>query len=1014
MNRIDPNDPRITAYALGELDETERAEFEKLLEESDENRSLVAEYRKLAEVLSHELVLEPHAVLTPQQRGVIEKHLANSNGKIATPAIPWTWLFQPYRLAGAFAFCLVVGIGLLLTQSNPFLPNQTEKVAGIKKVEMAKGVPTEGRPEGLLRTPAADQPEGVTEFFARGVAPAANRTLTGTVAGRPLVETGDQLAAATKSLSQDAGTSKILTNSTLEHLGQPPASEQSAAAGIPPLIQAAPMELARADKAMEDGKAAIPEAKPVLQSERFSVVEHPAPPPLVPPSVPQESERKLQETGPVENMTVSSGPHPAPSKPEAAGTAETTNVLQFYDFVIDEDSRKQAESAQQALPWSDKPTVSEEKVASAAPSSSSPIGGPGGGRRSSRLSTARPRREAEAKEENSQVRFFRNENFVTESLSESESAGFDPKATNPDVSGPKGAPLQAFGSHQAGAFGQHPGSSTVGNGNGGMAGGGMGMMGGGEVLQQVASGEERRFGGAAYFYPNLAEGGTVVVTGKPEVITPTESEGVETYSGVVDNPFKAVADEPLSTFSIDVDTAAYSNLRRYLNQGSLPPKEAVRIEEMLNYFPYDYAPPTSEEPFATHVEVAECPWNSPHRLVRIGIKGKVPPGGDRPACNLVFLIDVSGSMQPENKLPLLKKAMTLLLNQLQPSDQVAIVTYASSTGLVLPSTPCSNKPAIQAAIDNLQSGGSTNGEGGIQLAYKTAEQTLLKSGINRVILATDGDFNVGVTSREELEKIITDKAKGGVFLSVLGFGMGNLKDATLETLADKGNGNYAYIDTLQEARKVLVEQMSGTLITIAKDVKIQIEFNPGRAGAYRLIGYENRVMAAQDFNDDRKDAGEIGAGHTVTALYEVVPVGTPINMAGIDPLKYQKPTAQPAMTHVDSPEMMTVKLRYKAPDGDTSKLIEVPVVASLKGGKGLVPNPITGELDAIDEPKPTPDFKFAAAVASFGMLLRESPFRGTATFDTVLSMAQEGKGADKEGYRTEFIQLVGLAKALKP
>lgn len=935
MNRIDPNDPRLTAYALGEMDEAERAEFEKLLEESEEDLSLIAEYRNLAEVLSQELASEPHPVLTPEQRGVIVQRLANSNGKPTSGFTGWPWFFRPYQLAGALATCLVLGLGLLFLQSNAPAPRNQAKVETLRRMEVAKGASTTVEEIQGISNLQSEPPQAATERFARGLEVKPEPTLTVGLAGRPLVETGDRVAAV------------------------------PATAPVPPSVpqpEAARVVVARGDRAREEGQFGVALSKELNESE------HPT----------------------VENVS-------APFKLEAAAT-EGTTIVDFKKKDVDWDSAGLQES-KEASP--------KDKVASIAANSRLSAPSPGGKEpsRESRRSQSRLAGAINERIESLAITLEQPQTEVSTGTGKQEADWFySSPATN--------TPSVPASSIQGGALVQQPAQTGEGRlnlnaqipsevaGSGGMAG--MGMMGMGMIMGpggpavpwQVAAGTE---GGTPYYNPYIERGRLVAVGEKPEVITPTESEGVETYSGVVDNPFKSAADEPLSTFSIDVDTASYSNLRRYLNQGSLPPKEAVRIEEMLNYFPYDYAPPTGEEPFATHAEVAECPWNSPHRLVRIGIKGKVPPGGDRPACNLVFLIDVSGSMQPENKLPLLKKAMTLLLNQLQPSDQVAIVTYAGSTSLVLPSTPCSNKPAIQAAIDNLRSGGSTNGEGGIQLAYKTAEQTFLKSGINRVILATDGDFNVGVTSREELEKIITDKAKGGVFLSVLGFGMGNLKDATLETLADKGNGNYAYIDTLQEARKVLVEQMSGTLMTIAKDVKIQVEFNPGRVGAYRLIGYENRVMAAQDFNDDRKDAGEIGAGHAVTALYEVVPVGTPINMAGVDPLKYQKPAAQPAMTNVDSPEMMTVKLRYKAPDGDTSKLIEVPVID---------PGP---RLDGV-----TPDFKFAAAVASFGMLLRESPYRGTATFDSVLALAKEGKGADMEGYRTEFIQLVGLAKALSP
>jgi Ca-activated chloride channel family protein len=493
------------------------------------------------------------------------------------------------------------------------------------------------------------------------------------------------------------------------------------------------------------------------------------------------------------------------------------------------------------------------------------------------------------------------------------------------------------------------------------------------------------------------------------------AESAETYQPVTDNPFLSVAEQPLSTFSIDVDTASYANVRRFLmQQGQLPPPAAVRIEEMINYFRYEYAQPEGDVPFSVTTEVATCPWNTAHRLVRVGLKGREIPRDKRPVSNLVFLLDVSGSMQPANKLPLVREAMKMLVNELGENDRVAIVVYAGASGLVLPSTGGDQKSTILAAIEQLQAGGSTNGAGGIQQAYDVATENFIKGGTNRVILATDGDFNVGITDRDELVRLITEKAKTGVFLTTLGFGMGNLKDATLEQLADKGNGNYAYIDTLSEGRKVLVEELSGTLVTIAKDVKVQIEFNPSEVRSYRLIGYENRLLAAEDFNDDKKDAGEIGAGHTVTALYEVVPVkgarqsdDAPVTSEtaggerpGVDPLRYQK-AAQPVEPKVEltdaaaSGELLTLKLRYKQPDGDTSRLLEHPVKDSQRR---------YGEA--------TGDFKFAASVAGFGMILRGSPHRGNITIDAVRELAQEGVGVDQSGYRKEFVTLVERAKSL--
>ena len=454
---------------------------------------------------------------------------------------------------------------------------------------------------------------------------------------------------------------------------------------------------------------------------------------------------------------------------------------------------------------------------------------------------------------------------------------------------------------------------------------------------------------------------------------PAPDFNTEAYDRIEDNQFLQATQNPLSTFSIDVDTASYAVVRRFLQGGRLPPKDAVRIEEMLNYFSYNYPVPSEEGPFSASVEVAQAPWALEHRLVRIGLKGQELGMEQRPSSNLVFLLDVSGSMQPANKLPLLKNAMRLLVDRLGEKDRVAIVVYAGASGLVLPSTSSDQKGEILAALENLRAGGSTNGGSGIRLAYQTAVSNFITGGVNRVILATDGDFNVGTTNQGDLTRLIEDNAKSGVFLTVLGFGMGNYKDSTLEKLADMGNGNYAYIDTINEARKVLVNEINSTLVTIAKDVKIQIEFNPLQVSAYRLIGYENRLLRQEDFNDDTKDAGEIGAGHTVTALYEIVPAGKGLQIPGVDPLKYQTPMGTTDVAQ--SGELLTLKFRYKQPDGETSRLLEFPV---RDGDRAYS--------------QASQDFKFAAAVASFGMILRESPYKGNGTLAAVLELAEEGKG----------------------
>lgn len=525
-----------------------------------------------------------------------------------------------------------------------------------------------------------------------------------------------------------------------------------------------------------------------------------------------------------------------------------------------------------------------------------------------------------------------------------------------------------------------------------------------ETLQQLESlgYVSGTAGGVEFGVPGGVIGGPrAVVAESPRVlayrgIDTLRSHNTEAYARVDDNDFKAVDQNPLSTFSVDVDTASYANLRRFISRSTLPPKDAVRIEEMINYFDYDYPSPTSSQPFSVNVEMADAPWRPEHRLMRIGLKGTPLQLEERPPLNLVFLLDVSGSMSTEHKLPLLKSGMRMLVGELTENDHVAIVVYAGASGLALPRTSGDQKRTILDALDRLQSGGSTNGGAGIQLAYDQALAHFIPEGTNRVVLATDGDFNVGVTSQGDLTRLIEERAAEGVFLSVLGFGMGNYKDSTLEQLADRGNGNYAYIDSISEARKVLVREMVSTLVTIAKDVKIQVEFNPAMVDSYRLIGYENRVLQAEDFNDDRKDAGEIGAGHTVTALYEIVPVGSQSSSRTVDPLKYQPERAAPENVSASS-ELLTVKLRYKEPDGDTSRLLEYPVESS------------EGSFASATE-----DFKLASAVAAFGMILRDSPHKGTATVDGAVELAQEGLGLDRHGYRAELVELMKRAKQLLP
>ena len=468
----------------------------------------------------------------------------------------------------------------------------------------------------------------------------------------------------------------------------------------------------------------------------------------------------------------------------------------------------------------------------------------------------------------------------------------------------------------------------------------------------------------------------------------------EGYAAVAENGFKNVKNNPLSTFSIDVDNASYSNIRRFINSGSLPPADAVRIEEMINYFKYNYPEPNGVHPFSVYTELAICPWNRNHTLLQVGLRGKSIDKSSLPPSNLVFLIDVSGSMDDPNKLPLLKSAFGLLVNELRAQDHVAIVVYAGAAGLVLESTPGNRKGVIMSAIDNLEAGGSTAGGEGLKLAYKEAQKNFVKGGNNRIILATDGDFNVGESSNGGMERLVEEKREQGVFITVLGFGMGNYKDDKMELIADKGNGNYAYIDNLQEARKVLVREFGGTLFTIAKDVKFQLEFNPSMVESYRLIGYENRLLNDEDFNNDTKDAGEMGSGHMVTALYEIVPNGSGERLPSIDPLKYQSPKVSHNENYSD--ELLTIKVRYKKPDGNTSMLLEKPVKST---------------ADDIDEA--SENLRFAAAVAEFGMILRESEFKGSSSLESAAKMAKSARGEDEDGYRSELVRLIETVKSMR-
>jgi len=511
-----------------------------------------------------------------------------------------------------------------------------------------------------------------------------------------------------------------------------------------------------------------------------------------------------------------------------------------------------------------------------------------------------------------------------------------------------------------------------------------------------------RVPGVVSVTPGYVAGGAAVrravagqATGYPHPRYPrpfADSGNTEAYDPISENPFRSPRVAPLSTFSVDVDRASYTNVRRFLTRGSLPPRDAVRIEELVNYFPYDDPTPTGADPLRITTELAPAPWNERHDLVRIALRARDVDMRRAPASNLVFLVDVSGSMYGPGRLPLVKQSLALLVNELREEDHVAIVVYAGQAGLVLPSTPGSEKQRILQALDGLEAGGSTAGGAGLRLAYDVARRNFIRGGNNRVILCTDGDFNVGQSSDASLVQMIEDRRKEGSFLTILGFGMGNYKDSKMEKLAGAGNGNYGYIDDLLEARKMLVREMGGTLLTVAKDVKLQVEFDPTKVQAYRLLGYEDRLLRDEDFANDAKDAGDVGAGHTVTALYEIVRAGVPldITLPDVAPLRYQKPTE----THSRGDELLTVAMRYKAPDGERSLLVTQPVRASI-GRRGA-----------------SESMRFASAVAGFGMLLRHSPNAGSLTWGDVLSLARGARGSDEDGYRADFIRLAEIASTL--
>jgi len=901
---IDPDDPRLTAYALGELDPAEGAAVEAVIAADPEARRVVDEVRATARLLVDRFALEPTPDLTAGHRRAIEAGLPAADRPAAQPARTPRPIGRlvPY-LTLAAAACL---LALLAPQVRSLWPARQPAASDL-----------------ALR----NTQEPVGESQLRNVSPAARHS----VAGR----------AEPNGLDKDRASLPTLSKSKDDSPGPQDAQARSAAG---------------------------PGAKPDSASAS----------PLV-------STRRLYEPG---GQTLASADAPAAPAPMPSPDPAPPRVVLFGAQGIPTKVFGESESQVGSDKSPGGPQVTTINGA-AKPSAQGQGQGEGQGSGGGYVT---PGQSTAAKPSGPG-------SFQSSVNSALQYSFADRSANRLDQAQPALPPVPSSSATEARSQGLGRAMSTPGQGQGQARNRGMmedgkaktGLM-KEELAAATPAGDASKAKDLRGF--GMAIGGAelgVVPNAEPVV------GDARAFDPMPEAPFTTVAAAPLSTFSIDVDTASYANVRRFLNQNTMPPADAVRIEELLNYFPYhDPLPAEGGEPLATHAEVGPCPWDFSHRLARVALTSRPIADGKRPATNLVFLVDVSGSMNQPNKLPLVVSSLRKLVEALGENDSIGVVVYAGASGLVLPSTSCGRKAEILSALDQLQAGGSTNGGAGIELAYREAVAHFIKGGVNRVVLATDGDFNVGVTDRDALVRLIEAKRQSGVELSVLGFGLGNLKDSQLESLADKGNGNYASIDSEDEGEKVLIREMGATLVTVAKDTKIQVEFNPARVSAYRLIGYQNRILAARDFADDAKDAGEVGAGHHVTALYELVPAGVP--PAGEQPLKYQQaaPAQQAAAPAKGSDETLSVKLRYKRPTESTSRLFE----------RGLTDN------GAVDASQTSADFQFAAAVAGFGMLLRQSPHKGDLTYAAVLKAATAAQADDPGGYRREFLGLVRKAQGL--
>jgi Ca-activated chloride channel homolog len=992
----DPNDPRLTAYALGELDDNERTEIDTLLESCRESRKAVDEIRAMARLLEDELRHETSPGLAPEQHQVIEGHLARPGH------------FSPYGLVKwSLAAAVLVCVGLGVYQ---FSTSRRMGELALAERRAATAPPAAAAPHGgetEVTSLARDNSPKTADIDALMITPQSPVAVAPESAPAPNAAVTDGTAANSMALAPPAPNTRLRSynyqadarRKQTENISPPGQMTQNDSGAIQNQTS---QSLARggriAGPSVTNSYSQMQNTAGLgYKSDNAGLANKPAAS-VAPTGRGTESQAYFGENqgrpgqagqmgamgggmggfggdmvgaaGGRRSLAMRSSGGGPPAGPRAQPSAPSARA---DDSRVARESLGESRGLDTSVSKPTSPAASAGTKFSAIDAAKSPL--------ASGLSAAGTAPSRAPAPSLPPVMLAER----GKSADRLESAAAD--ATKSRDQGAKMLPVAP--AQPAPSGGATPPAPVV-----------VGLNGPGDPNYfKKLSKENKPVEFAGEGFDKDAPAKQVLEAELKAKGVADEAPNVEEFRRIVDNPFFRTPGNELSTFSVDVDTASYSIVRRFLNMSQMPPPDAARIEEMINYFPYDYPETKGDQPFSIKVDIARCPWNADHRLARIGLRGKEIPPDKRPRSNLVFLVDVSGSMDEPDKLPLVRTGLRMLVQQLTENDRVGIVVYASRTQVELHSIHGGRRAEIEQAIARLSPGGSTNGAAGIVLAYDEAVKNFIPGGTNRVILCTDGDFNVGVTNDGELTRLIESRAKESkVFLSVLGFGTGNLKDGKMEALADKGNGNYAYIDSLSEARKVLIDQMSGTLNTIAKDVKVQVEFNPIRVGAYRLIGYENRMLRAEDFNDDTKDAGEIGAGHTVTALYELVPPDKVpgLRLAGVDELRFSRAKAVPQDAEAEL--SMNVKLKYKAPDAEKSeKAIEIGV-----------------KDEGREYPQDSEEFKFAAAVAEFGLLLRNSPHKGSATFAAARELAESSRSSDPFGYRAEFVELVRKAEALSP